>query len=326
MLVVVGIRSPPMSKPTKTPSPGSALHTSIAGPAALAPPVVMSAAASYAGITPKPPAYDPTTAAALLPIYRARLDTIPAAEVLVPRLDIRAAALAALGVYAFVTQVPALHARFEQQHSIGEFDLASIEGLKAASFLVFLTHAQAEAEGAFATDIKVPVDLIHEGMEIEARMQELCEYKLKRDPKIAPILAVLRPGTSHRDLAGDLLGYADICATNREAVASDTTNYRATDVADARRIAGEILAHLAAAMTPKAKAAYELMQRAWTLLIQTYFEVQEVGTCLIRRDPKRDERFPSLYAAGRSGRPRKKKDEAAGTTPTDGMPQKPPMG
>ena len=107
-------------------------------------------------------------------------------------------------------------------------------------------------------------------------------------------------------------------------VASDETNYRSTDVADARRIAGEIMAHLAATMTPK--AAYELMQRAWTLLVQTYFEVQEVGTCLLRRDPKRDEWFPSLYAAGRSGRPRKKKGEAPGEAPKDGDTPTPPTG
>ena len=77
-------------------------------------------------------------------------------------------------------------------------------------------------------------------------------------------------------------------------------------------------------MTPKAKEAYEHIQRGWTLLVQTYFEVQEVGTCLLRRDSKRDEWFPSLYAAGRSGRPRKKKDGAAEETAKDGASPKPP--
>ena len=314
-----------MSKP-RTPSPTPALKPSTPKPTALAPPIVLTAAASYAGITPRPPSYDPTVAATYLATFRPRLDEIQAADLLVPRLDIRAAALSALGVYAFVTQVEALHARFQKQSTIGEFDIDSIEGLKAASFLVFLTHAQAEAAGAFATDVKVPADLMQEGIEVEARMQELCEYKFKRDPKIAPLLALLRPGSGYRDLAGDLLGYADIYEMRPEQVASDETNYRSTDVADARRIAGDILAHLAAAMTPKAKEAYELMQRAWTLLVQTYFEVQEVGTCLLRRDPKRDERFPSLYAAGKSGRPRKKKDGAAGATPTDGEPATPTDG
>ena len=79
-------------------------------------------------------------------------------------------------------------------------------------------------------------------------------------------------------------------------------------------------------MTPKAKEAYEHIQRGWTLLVQTYFEVQEVGTCLLRRDSKRAEWFPSLYAAGNSGRPRKKTVEAVGATPTDGEPHKPLAG
>jgi hypothetical protein len=149
-------------------------------------------------------------------------------------------------------------------------------------------------------------------------MQELCEYKFKRDTKIAPLLALLRPGSGYRDLAGDLLGYAGIYLMMPKEVASDETNYRSTDVADAHRIAGEILAHVAASMTPKAREAYELMQRAWTLLVQTYFEVQEVGKTLLRRDPKRDDWFPSLYAAGKSGRPRKKKGDAvAPGTPSD---------
>jgi hypothetical protein len=306
-----------MSTPKKKPSPGPALSPStslfLSTSLTLAPPAVLDAAASYAGLTPRPPAYDPTAAAAYLKAYRPRLDAISAADLLVPRLDVRAAALAALGVYAFITQADALQARFQKQHSLGEFDIATIEALKAAAFLVFFTHAQAETAGAFATDAKVPASLIQEGLELEGRMQELCEYRFKRDPQVAPLLALLRPGTSYRDLAGDLLGYADIYEMSPAKVASDTTNYHATDVADARRVAGDILAHLATAMTPKAKEAYTLMQRAWTLLVQVYFEVQEVGKCLLRRDPKRDDWFPSLYAAGRAPRSqgKKKKDGAA---------------
>ena len=314
-----------MSNPKKTASAAPALHPSTLKPTALAPPIVLSAAASHAGIVPKPPAYNPDTAAAFLVAFRPRLDEIHAADLLVPRLDIRAAALAALGVYAFVTQVEPLHARFEKQATIGELDIASIEGLKAAAFLVFLTHAQAEAAGAFATDVKVPAELMQEGIEVEARMQELCEYKFKRDTLIAPLLALLRPGSGYRDLAGDLLGYAEIYGMRPEKVATDETNYRATDVADAQRIAGDILAHVAASMTPKAREAHELMRRAWTLLVQTYFEVQEVGKTLLRRDPKRDDWFPSLYAAGKSGRPRKKVEAAAGT-PNVGETPKPPAG
>ncbi len=72
-------------------------------------------------------------AATYLAAFRARLDEIQSADLLVPRLDIRAAEFAALGVYAFVTQVEPLHARFQKQSTIGELDIESIEGLKAGA-------------------------------------------------------------------------------------------------------------------------------------------------------------------------------------------------
>jgi len=124
-----------------------------------------------------------------------------------------------------------------------------------------------------------------------------------------------RPGNGHQDLALDLLGYADIYTARPKEVAADTTNYRATDIGDARRVAGEILSHLAAAQSPKARDAYDLLQRAWTWLLRVYAEVQEVGRCLLRYDPRRDERFPSLFAAAKAGRPRKKKGEGPEPAP-----------
>ncbi|MEO7330556.1 MAG: hypothetical protein ABI193_18420 [Minicystis sp.] len=299
-----------MSNPKKKSSPSPAVDPS--PPATIAPAAVMNAAAAHAGLTIKPPSYDPVKAKATLETFRSHLAAIPEAEIAIPRLDVRAAALAAVGVYSFVTQDETLHARFEKLHEIGEFEIANIETLKVAAFIVLYAHAQAEAAGALETDAKVPARLVQDGIEVEARMQELCEYKFKRDAKIVPRLQLLRPGTGHRDLAGDLFGYADIYEMRPEEVASETTNYVATDVADARRIAGEILAHLSAAMSPKAREAYDLLLRAWTFLLRTYAEVQEVGSCLNRRDPKRDDWFPSLFAAGRTGRPRKAKGAGAG--------------
>jgi len=266
---------------------------------------------SYTATVIKPPAYDPAEAKTAIDKLRPRLMALPADELAIARLDVRAAALAALGVYAFITQAGDLHARFQKLHTIDEFDTRNIHDLKALAFSVLYAHAQAEAAGAFKTDAKVPASLVQEGAEIEARLQELCEYMFKRDETIAPLLALLRPGSGYRDLAGDLNGYADIYDMRPQEVASDVTNYRATDAADARKIAGEILSHLSAAMSPQAKDAYELLQRAWTVLLEVYTEVREVGRCLLRRDPKRDEWFPSLFAAGRAGRPRKKKPEEA---------------
>jgi hypothetical protein len=154
-------------------------------------------------------------------------------------------------------------------------------------------------------------------MGVERRMQDLVEYKFKKDPEIAPLLALLRPGTGYRDLAADLIGYAGIYVRRASEVASDTTNYRSTDVADAHRLAGEILSHLSASISPKARAAYDMLQRAWTHLLQVYSEVSEAGRWLLRYDPRREERFPSLFAAGRpgGGRPPKKAKPYAAAPP-----------
>jgi hypothetical protein len=109
-----------------------------------------------------------------------------------------------------------------------------------------------------------------------------------------------RPGIGYRDLAADMIGYAEIYEQHKKGVASDTTNYRASDLPDARRLAGEILSHLSAAMTPRARQAYEQLQRAWMLLLDVYAELREAGRWLLRRDPAREDRFPSLVTPGRT--------------------------
>jgi hypothetical protein len=264
---------------------------------------IVPVAAAMAGDPPaavKPAAYDPAIAKAARDGLRALLDAYAADKLPVPRVDVRAAALAALGVHGYVTQHAALFARFEKLAQAGEFEIDNVARLKDAAFVVMLVHAQAEEAGAFATDVKVPASVVEEAMGVERRMQELLEYKFKRDPLVAPLLAALRPGIGYRDLAADLIGYAEIYEQHKKGVASDTTNYRASDLPDARRLAGEILSHLSAAMTPKARQAYEQLQRAWMLLLDVYAEVREAGRWLLRRDPAREDRFPSLVTAGRT--------------------------
>src|SRR5262249_31169079 len=130
-------------------------------------------------------------------------------------------------------------------------------------------------------------------------MQGVCEYHFKNDPEIRPELDRLRPGSGHRDIAGDLLGYARIYGLRADVVAKDPTNYRPTDKADAEQMAGEILALLTAAMSPKARAAYEELVASWALLCAMYDEVRAAGLFLSRRDPKAQQRFPSLFTAAR---------------------------
>jgi hypothetical protein len=292
--------------PTKSPRPKAKAAAPADALSAIVPPRVANAAAAVAGVEIKPPGYDAAAAKAALEAQGPRLAAFPPDQIVAPRVDVRASALAAIRVYAFVTQVAPMRAHFEALAEAGQFMITNIELLKDAAFIVMYTHAQAEAAGAFKTEAKVPADLIRQASGIEKRMQELCEYKFRRNAEIAPLLSLLSPGVGHRDLALDLIGYADIYEMQPDEVASDTTNYRPSDAGDARRIAGEILAHLSAGLPLKAREAYDLLQRAWTLLIKVYFEVQSIGALYLRYDPMRNERFPSLFTAGRAARSKKK--------------------
>ena len=298
----VSTPTPQTSSTPQTPS-----KTTPHAPPAFVPQAALSASDSLASFKPEPERYDPSAAKETLAALLPRLLAYPQEKVAVPRLDVRAAAFAALGAHALATQADVLHARFQKLQEAGEFDMASLGLLRDAAFVVLYAHAQAEAAGAFASDIKVPASVYADATTREARMQALCEYMFGLDPQIKPLLDLLRPGTGYRDVAGDLIGYADIYDLRPKQVASDTTNFDPTDAAEARRLAGEIYAYLIKGMSPKAQEAYGLLLRAWTLLAEVYAEVQAAGLFLLRRDPARTDRFPSLYTVARAARSRAKK-------------------
>ena len=262
---------------------------------------------------PPPPAqqadkeeYDPKQAKAYFETYRARIEPIPEAQFAFVRLDAESAAFAGLRVDKLIRTTP-LQARFKKQHEAGELDIAHVHDLKALCFIVIYLWGEAKAAGALKTSAKIPAAVMVEAIEVERRMQGMCEYHFRNDLEIWPEVLRLAPGTSYRDTAGDLMGYARIYELRHKVVAADPTNYRETDVADARRLAKDMMEHLTSELTPEAKAAYLLFVRAWTLLIQVYEEVQAVGLHLQRKVPERFAQFPSLYAAGRPNSGRKKK-------------------
>ncbi len=253
--------------------------------------------------------YDPKQAKAYFEAYRARIEPISEAQFAFVRLDAESAAFAGLRVDKLI-RTTTLQARFKKQHDVGEFDLAHVHDLKALCTIVIYLWGEAKAAGALKTSAKIPADVMVKAIEIERRMQGMCEYHFRNDLDIWPEVLRLAPGTSYRDTAGDLMGYARIYELRHAVVAADPTNYRETDVADARRLAKEMMEHLTSELTPEAKAAYLLLVRAWTLLIQVYEEVQAVGLHLQRKVPERFAQFPSLYAAGRPNSGRKKKAAA----------------
>lgn len=253
-----------------------------------------------------PSPYSPALGKKALESLAPRLNAMKPSELVTTRIDIETATLAALRVAGYALS-EAEYPRFAGLPA-EEFDIAHLDGLAEACYAVLFALGEVKAERALETTAKLPAALMNEALLVEARMQELCEYYFKADPELGPEVARLSPGSGHRDLAGDLLGYARIYEKRPEVVAADPKNYRASDLADARRLAGEILGALGGSLSPSGQRAFDAYVRAWTWLNATYDEVRSTGLWLHRRDPKKDELFPSLFAVGRSKpSPRKSK-------------------
>lgn len=305
------ITKPTSPQPANTFPPG-------ADPMTVAPAAIANAAAALASFSPIAATYDAVLAKGLVDTYRPRLAAIHPAHVITPRLDVDAAARALLSVHATVTQAPGLHAQLQQLDAAKLLDLASVDSLKDLAFVVMYAQREATEAGAFKSTAKISAALDEASAKLEGQMQKICEHNFGDHPEHSVVLDQLRPGTSYLDRANDLLGYAKIYEAELAVVAKDT-KYESTHVADARKLAGEILAALSAAMSPKAREWYDVLQRAWTLTAKVYFEVQEAGTFLLRYDPRRAERFPSLYAVARGGGPKKsKKPKSAEAATADG--------
>lgn len=247
----------------------------------------------------QPRHYDPSLGKAALEHFSAQMTALEPQEFRSSRIDVEAAALASLATYARAT-APSLRARFQKQHEAGEFNITNLDDLEDLAFAVLFAQAEASVYRAADTGAKLPAALVERAIEMEERMQALCEYHFRDDPEIAIELDRLRPASGHRDLASDLNGYARIYELRRDTVALDRKHYRESDVDDARSIAGSILQLLSDNSTNKARAAQETLLRAWTLLDRSYDEVRTVGLHLLRHNQDKHRFFPSLFVAAKN--------------------------
>ena len=266
------------------------------------------------------PQFDPVKGKAafesLLPRYK-----MMSAELLVMvNADVGQAAVAALGVAARANEADLL-TRFKKLPT-DEFDASLVEQLATIAWACWHAFTEHQKVRALATDAKLPADLVQNAMTIESRMQACCEYYLNDDPVIGPYLAMLRAGTGHRDLAADLLGYAEVYRDHYDIVSVDKKYFRVTDADDAVKTAEAMLGLLGAKLGPETRISADDLARAWTLLFDTYDEVATTGRWLLRKDSQADKVFPSLHSMARvrhGGRGRKKAAAASiMSTPTEG--------
>ncbi len=260
----------------------------------------------------QPRHYDPNLGKTALANLATRMKALDPSDIVSTRIDVEAAALASLATYTRAT-APALRARFQNQHDVGEFDIRNLNDLEDLAFAVLYAQGEANVFRATESSAKLPAALVERAIEIEERMQALCEYHFRDDPEIASELDRLRPGSGHRDLASDLNGYARIYELRRDIVSLDKKHYREADAGDARAVAGVILNLLSAGSTSKARVAQDTLARAWTLLWQSYDEVRTVGLHLLRHNQEKHRLFPSLFMGAKNLPGARRRQKAAAT-------------
>jgi hypothetical protein len=241
------------------------------------------------------------------------LATVADDELLVINVDQTAAAIGAIGV-AERAREPALLARF-QSLPPSEFDPSQIDLLSTLGWAMLhvatrLGEARAHGRG------KLPPTLVESAVTLETRMQLCCEYHLGDHPEAGGELARLRSGTGYRDLAADLLGYAEFYRTYQDVLSRDLKHYRPTDEAEAVQTAEQIYTLLGEVATAEPPITSIDARRVWTLLVPTYENVTATGRWLLRHESSRAERlFPSLFRVSRTGRRSRSGEPETGTEP-----------
>ena len=245
------------------------------------------------------PMYDAIVGERALLHLMPRLNILSADQLEKPRGDLELVATGALGLARLIRE-PNLRARFRALPP-SEFDPEWLDLLEPLAWALWHVHRTHQAASISAAAVVVPVDLVEAATDLERRMQTCVEYHLADHPDAGPKVAFLRVGTGYRDLAGDLMGYAELYRDYGEELRHDRKHYRAGDAGEAVVLATRLFEALAMGQGGD-QHRLTLRDRTWTLLSRCYEEVAATGRWLLRHDPNVMALFPTLHALGRLGR------------------------
>lgn len=193
---------------------------------------------------------------------------------------------------------PEIHAAFERLDP-EVFDLAYLDLIERAAQAALYLIVKIKLASASATEAKLPESLVAEATEVRARMLRLLDYYFDDDPVVGPRLVEVRQNRGYLDLAEDLVKLATIEDEQIEVIQGDTRHFRATDRADAHRLADRIRKEIDAQTQAELKELNGQFARAWTLAVEATREVCAAGQLLFRHDPATLDRFVSLHTLGR---------------------------
>ncbi|KAK4045120.1 hypothetical protein OUZ56_032528 [Daphnia magna] len=151
------------------------------------------------------------------------------------------------------------------------FDPNTFPRLEATAALLSELAVAAEQEAAQATSAKVNAATLERASLIKGRLQRVLEYQLTDEVSVRELDGV-RPGSSYKDLATDLVRLA-VLAENHPAEIAGDRHFVATDPADARTLSAEILADLGTSLAGLEAESDDTRARVVTLLINDYAEL-----------------------------------------------------
>jgi hypothetical protein len=191
------------------------------------------------------------------------------------------------------------------------FDIQHALRLESSALATWHAVKQMRNAAALASGVKIPDEVVAQGMDLKQTMIKVIDYHLGQRPEIFKLLASIRDGTGYVDLASDLSRLSEQYEIHATTLAVDTVRYKATDGATAGRLAHAIHQVLGDGRSSDASYWSDYLGRAWSLLVITYAEVSATGRWLFRHEDG-ESRFPSLYAVGRQRRSRRP-DESDGS-------------
>ena len=279
----------------------------------------MSTTPIAAAPTPAADPIDPILGKADLERLMPRLQAVPREKAVLPRIDIAAAAVFAMGVGRLVQQAD-LRARFASLPA-REFDIRHVDDLETLARATWYARIAQDTAGASATEAKLPVDLVDLATTTKERMLKCAAYYFDGTP-LQKEVDDIRSGSGYLDLASDLSRLAKLYVDQAAVLAGDKKLYRATDAADAAQLAGRIVDELGAAGSAEERRRADITARVWVLLFESYNEVADTARWLLRHEGGA-EKFPSLYTVGRTQASKRRVEPSPQPTPapTPELPQ-----
>jgi hypothetical protein len=254
------------------------------------------------------PQLSPHSTEAAFNAMKSDLDALARTEIRQPNFNLQEGALVALAAHGLL-DTP------ENRIIVEALAKADAVNLKLVSNLAMVAHAawfvrhKLDLAEAVHSDAALPIQLVTDAIDTRKRMLKVLEYHLDADPQAQSLLAGIRAGSGHVDLANDLIALADMYEDFETVIKNDKKSYRSSDTTNARKIADAVIATLGGATTPETAQWRNYQARVFTLLDKHHQEAIRVGRFLFWYEDG-EELFPSMFSAVRSRPSRKEADGA----------------